>query len=457
VICENIDRYTDQGVARMRQTPAPKEERPCMSAVPMIEPLIACGDLAIVALDAGRLAYASPGFLAMTGLASIPTPPDLEFASLVIEQDRARVGGALAAAAANDSELSLSCSLATADRSDAVVQLTGRVVESSGSRRLVLVVTDITHWSHEHSRLNFLAFHDSLTGLPNRGYLLDRAGRALSDAKRNARSCALLLVDLDNFKNVNDTRGHAAGDAVLKAIGDRLMRCARSTDLVGRLGGDEFVIVLPSLVQRDETALVASRVIRAASEPVKAAGGMCQVGASVGIAVYPQDGPDLDMLVSHADAAMYRAKALGKNRYAYAEASREDVLAMDALVWSEDRDLGDALIDRQHRELVERLNGLCRIAKSDSGPDVLRAALDEVVRFLMVHFETEERLMDRHPGPDATAHREEHRRLIADLACLITRVDRPGLAIAVRYVYDWLYRHIDNFDRCLAASLASCR
>jgi diguanylate cyclase (GGDEF)-like protein len=163
-----------------------------------------------------------------------------------------------------------------------------------------------------------LAFHDALTGLPNRRLLMDRIAQALAHARRHQHSMAIMFLDLDRFKQINDTLGHEAGDELLKQVAARLRRCVRSEDTACRSGGDEFIIVLPEITHPRDAALVAEKVIRAVSEPVIVGDHRLQVTTSIGIAVYPVAGPDdLQALMKKADTAMYSAKAAGRNMFRF--------------------------------------------------------------------------------------------------------------------------------------------
>ncbi len=156
-----------------------------------------------------------------------------------------------------------------------------------------------------------LASHDSLTGLPNRKLLGERVSQALAGSSRSGRSVALLLIDLDGFKEVNDTLGHHCGDLLLEQIGPRLSTLLRSADSVARLGGDEFVVLLPDLSGSDEAFAAAERISHAFEEPFEVAGITLDVEASIGVAVSPEHGTTFDALLQHADIGMYAAKRAG--------------------------------------------------------------------------------------------------------------------------------------------------
>ncbi len=164
-----------------------------------------------------------------------------------------------------------------------------------------------------NKQLRHLASHDALTGLPNRILLDDRLAQALAHAERDGRSFALAVFDLDRFKVVNDSLGHHAGDELLKEVARRIGSVARSTDTVARMGGDEFVVLMDRIAQRADAEHVAQRAVEALQSPISLGGVDVRTSASIGIAVYPQDGKSVEALMANADAAMYCAKQRGRN------------------------------------------------------------------------------------------------------------------------------------------------
>jgi len=176
-------------------------------------------------------------------------------------------------------------------------------------------------------RLARMAHFDDVTGLPNRRLFTDRLSRALGRARRHGGRVAVLFVDLDRFKPVNDTLGHAAGDRVLKAVAARVRDTVREEDTVARLGGDEFTVILEGVASRDDAVLVAERLLEATSAPLDLDGQEVAVGASIGITVYPEDGADAAGLVRNADMAMYRAKEEGKGVFCFYDEEMQDQAA----------------------------------------------------------------------------------------------------------------------------------
>jgi diguanylate cyclase (GGDEF)-like protein/PAS domain S-box-containing protein len=181
---------------------------------------------------------------------------------------------------------------------------------------VVIVFTDISRQERDAERMRYLAFHDSLTDLPNRALFFQNAGDLIRRADRHERRLALLFVDLDRFKSVNDSLGHEAGDQVLVAVATRLRTALREFDVVARLGGDEFAILLDNIGE-DDAALVSAKLLESLAAPIMVGEHALHVEASIGISRFPGDGATADLLLRQADAAMYLAKQEGRNRFRF--------------------------------------------------------------------------------------------------------------------------------------------
>jgi diguanylate cyclase (GGDEF)-like protein/PAS domain S-box-containing protein len=178
----------------------------------------------------------------------------------------------------------------------------------------IVTTIDISDRKRSEERIRFLAKHDVLTELPNRSLCIERLQSAMQQARRRAEKVAVLFIDLDRFKNINDSLGHAVGDGLLRSVSDRLLESVRAVDTVSRLGGDEFVVILNGVADVEEIAsIVERRLIPAVRKPHSVGGADLHVSCSVGIAVFPDDAVDIDSLMRHADAAMYHAKAEGRD------------------------------------------------------------------------------------------------------------------------------------------------
>lgn len=188
----------------------------------------------------------------------------------------------------------------------------------------VMVFHDISVERDLASRMTHLAQHDFLTNLPNRFLLGDRIAQAILQAQRRDTSVALLFLDLDNFKHVNDSLGHATGDRLLQSIAQRLVACVRGSDTVSRQGGDEFIVLVPESRRAQDATLTAEKIVAALAEPHTICGHEFYVTVSIGISIYPEDGVDADTLIKNADTAMYQAKEKGRNSYQFFKADMNE-------------------------------------------------------------------------------------------------------------------------------------
>jgi len=211
----------------------------------------------------------------------------------------------------------------------------------------VALCTDITPMKEYQEQLEHIAHYDVLTNLPNRSLLADRLTQTMLQCQRRHQSLAVVFLDLDGFKAVNDKQGHDVGDELLIVIAQRMKEALREGDTLARFGGDEFVAVLADLVKVEDCEPVLERLLLAASEPVLVGESVLQVSASVGVTIYPQDGAEADQLLRHADQAMYVAKQAGKNRYHLFDTAQDDVVKIQR------ENIGDirSALDRREFEL----------------------------------------------------------------------------------------------------------
>lgn len=228
-----------------------------------------------------------------------------------------------------------------------------------GSRKgLIVIGRDVTERKLAAARIHHLAHHDGLTGLPNRVLFQERMRDALAQARRSGCMMALLLLDLDKFKEVNDTLGHPVGDLLLRAVARRLSRCVRETDTVARLGGDEFAVLLTNLLDADGASTVAETIIRSIAEPFGLDDNEVISGVSVGITIFPDDSRDAQDLLKNADLALYRSKNEGRGRYHFYVAEMDHEVQNRKAI---ERDLRHALATDQltlfYQPLVDLENG----------------------------------------------------------------------------------------------------
>jgi len=276
-------------------------------------------DLVAVLDHEARWQYASASYEALLGDA-LPQP-DADALELVHPDDREAVRRALLGTAASGEPGRTHYRLRLADGREWELESTCSAVhdDSGAIRQLLLVSHDISAQKAVQAHLRHIAYHDPLTGLANRLLLQDRLRRTLSRQHRRGARSALLFVDLDRFKDINDTVGHTGGDRLLQTVAERLEGCVRRSDTVARLGGDEFVLLLDEVRDAHQAAWVASKVVAAVSAPCPVEGREIQVTPSIGIAIYPDDGADTELLLRRADIAMQHSKQLGHGRFSFFE------------------------------------------------------------------------------------------------------------------------------------------
>ncbi len=267
-------------------------------------------DMIVIADLEGRAQYANPSFERRLGLSMDRAPGSR---SPIFGDDKAKAEAALAAAAAGEGWRG-EVSSPRADGSSRVEEVTIAPVPGPKGEPIgvVAILRDVTERRRHQDRLEQLAHYDSLTKLPNRALFLDRLEGALARARREERRFALLFIDLDGFKAVNDHHGHDAGDRLLGEIARRLRAAIRDSDTAGRMGGDEFTILLDNIAKPEDAEAVALKIRSSVSLPIEIAqGSSVTVGASVGLAVFPENGEDAASLMKAADAAMYTDKIAG--------------------------------------------------------------------------------------------------------------------------------------------------
>jgi diguanylate cyclase (GGDEF)-like protein/PAS domain S-box-containing protein len=192
------------------------------------------------------------------------------------------------------------------------VEMVGKTLHLGDETYRLGALRDITAHKHTEARIQYLAHHDMLTGLPNRAYLVERLTTILALARRHGTLVAIMFIDLDHFKTVNDSLGHHSGDALLKQVATRIKEVLREADMVSRLGGDEFLVILADFAAPEDAAKVADKLLQTISAPIALEGAELCANASIGISVFPRDGDSADDLIRHADAAMYSAKEHGR-------------------------------------------------------------------------------------------------------------------------------------------------
>ena len=222
-------------------------------------------------------------------------------------------------------ELTANCILTRRDGYEIAIEDSAAPIHDRENRVTggVIVFHDVSAARSISSHMSHLAQHDVLTDLPNRMLLTDRVAQTISLARRNRSSLAVLFLDLDNFKSINDTLGHSIGDRLLQSVATRLSACLRLSDTVGRLGGDEFVVLLSEVKHPADAAISARKILAALVRPHRVGEHNLSVTASIGLSTYPADGQDAETLIKNADSAMYRAKRNGRNNYRFFDSAQD--------------------------------------------------------------------------------------------------------------------------------------
>jgi diguanylate cyclase (GGDEF)-like protein len=185
----------------------------------------------------------------------------------------------------------------------------GKIVEYNG------IVRDITAYKKAQEMIHHMAYHDPLTGLPNRILLNDRLNMAIARAQRGGKKIAVMMLDIDKFKGINDQYGHEAGDKLLKTVADRLGNALRKSDTIARMGGDEFIVIVPEMEKSADVSVVVQKILKTFSTPFDCNGFKLPSSTSIGVAMYPEDGDNGEALIRCADIAMYSVKARGGNNF----------------------------------------------------------------------------------------------------------------------------------------------
>ena len=307
--------------------------------------LVEAGPVALLSQRAGRVTFANARALELFGTRTLSDLVGRPFAFLIHPDDRRLVhagpgnDGATPGAPPEPCEIRiLGLDGGTTDVEAMFVPIT----DADGEPSIQVVLLDITERKRAEQRVRHLAHHDPLTGLPNRALLLDRLHQALAQARRERGRIAVVMLDLDHFKAVNDTFGHAVGDRLLCAVADRLRTAVRESDTLARFGGDEFTLIQTGLGEPHGAGVFAQKVVDALAEPFLIGDQEMRTTTSAGVAIYPEHGAESGPLLEHADIALYRAKANGRNRAEiFVDSMAADLRARGALAGGRLDPIGD--------------------------------------------------------------------------------------------------------------------
>ena len=329
-------------------------------------------------------------------------------------------------------------------------------------------VRDIAEIRLAREKLEFLAHHDALTGLPNRVLFSEHLEQGLSLARREQRGLGLLFIDLDEFKPVNDRHGHAVGDILLRQVGVRIREVLRRSDIVGRIGGDEFMVLLGQVGNPLDAARIAEKVRRALASPFLIDDKALSIGSSIGVALFPEHGLDAVELTRHADQAMYQAKHAGRDQVVFyrpdqiplrpaREVEPAQIGRVEIFPWNDNFNTGLTEVDQQHHQLVSILNDLAmHVAFHPEDHAELSRILEALVDYTRYHFRTEEAIWHQHLPDD-----EEEARHLLGHRNFIETISRTSLSPEsdkrderaqelLAYLTSWLASHILEHDRKMA-------
>jgi diguanylate cyclase (GGDEF)-like protein/hemerythrin-like metal-binding protein/PAS domain S-box-containing protein len=363
--------------------------------------------------------FLSEGCLGLTGYSSddLVMNKRLTFNDLIAPEYRELLWEAWQKALQDRQPVRLEYRIMTADNSEKWVLEQGvPIFDKEGQiQALEGIIVDISDQKQIEEQIQHLASYDNLTNLPNRALFTDRIERALLSAQRHGFKMAIFFIDLDQFKPINDERGHDVGDWLLQAVAQRMTESVRESDTVARLGGDEFVVLLPTIATQQDACSVAEKIRCALNRPfMTPAGIMLTISCSIGVALYPEHGDKERDLLRAADEAMYRAKKGGRNAIELCQPAEPEAMASTShsiirLVWKPEYLSGEPTIDTEHKELFQLANQLFELAASQKNdPTRLNPALDELLHHVTTHFEHEEALLRQINYSDVDEHTRQH-------------------------------------------------
>jgi len=323
------------------------------------------------------------------------------------------------------------------------------------------VTRDISERKASEEMMHNLAFYDALTKLPNRRLLQDRLQQAMITAHREQQKMALLFIDLDHFKPVNDQYGHQTGDWLLKMVARRMINCVRESDTVARLGGDEFVVLLPGPIEKEQVLPIAEKIHSRLNQSFEMSDGTpLSIACCIGIALYPEHGKTQKQLLKHGDQAMYQAKESGRNQIQFFTPvlTRPELEQPDGqphqlvrLHWKNSYECGTTAIDEEHRQLFELANVLLNAAlEQQHATDSIQDSLATLLAHTAEHFHHEEELLAAIDYPELQSHRLEHQRLLEQAAALneaAASEELPFTSLLNFVVQEVILNHMFKYDR----------
>jgi diguanylate cyclase (GGDEF)-like protein/PAS domain S-box-containing protein len=326
LVAAHLDTYSLQRALRNAVERSSIEDALYAEKERAVVTLNSIGDAVLCTNISGRITYLNAVAEEMTGWPLIEAigKPLAEVFRIIDEATRQTARDPMQMAVEQNKTVGLTanCVLIRRDGFESAIEDSAAPIHDRSGRVIgaVIVFHDVSAARAMALEMTHTAHHDVVTGLPNRLLLNDRITQSISLALRQNRPIAVLFIDLDHFKNINDSLGHAAGDELLRSVSKRLMSCGRASDTVSRQGGDEFAILLPEITHAQDAATCAAKIILALNAPHFIGTRTLHIGASIGISLYPKDGEDAETLIKNADTAMYHAKEHGRGNFQFFEA-----------------------------------------------------------------------------------------------------------------------------------------
>lgn len=308
--------------------------------------------------------------------------------------------------------------------------------EHGAIRGLLGVTRDVTEQKASEEAIRHLAFYDRLTSLPNRRLLEDRLQQAIARARRERRRMALLFIDLDRLKQVNDALGHEAGDWLLQQVAERMQQGLRTSDTAARIGGDEFVVLLPDADGVEDATTAAERIRAALEKPfARPDGKVLEISSSIGVVLFPDHAESPRDLLRFSDEAMYRAKKGGRNAvhvFSPADASAEgEGTSLIRLHWTPAYACGEPSLDLEHQDLFARANALLELATARAAkPAAFDEAFEGLLAHAQAHFQHEEAILRAHGYEGLREHAVRHAELLSQAVELREQARGPGVPIS---------------------------
>lgn len=328
-----------------------------------------------------------------------------------------------------------------------ICEVSGTVIDWDGEPAVLNFISDVTQRVKNEQQIQFIAQHDQLTNLPNRLLLEDRLNQGIALAERHQERLAVLFIDLDKFKPVNDLYGHETGDWLLQQVAERLRQCIRGSDTAARWGGDEFIILLPGLNTELQILAICEKILTNIEKPLLTKSGIkLAISCSIGVAVYPDHGLSAAELLHVSDKSMYQAKRNGNNKinFLFPLSDSREINAL-RLNWKDEFLSGHSGIDKEHKDIFLLANQLLKGLSHQVDATQLRHQLEHLFKHLEAHFKHEESVLEKIKYPQFSGHQSQHQRLLTEGGRLVREFENGNIELQalIRFiVIELIYKHV---------------